>query len=172
MALTSTLLSGSGRLKEAYADFGRRSLKNSSTEDRDATRRIQKALLILEGQQKVREFFLDGFAQEPNGVYGQAMVRAVTGFQQRVFPGQKTKHDGRVGKETCLRYQGNATSKNGRSGPFQSVTFDPPRAGIVSVPPAPTGHAFVRSTEIGCYQHNSCIIEGRGTADATADHRR
>ena len=100
MSLTSQLLAASDRLREAYAGIGRKSLKPSPTEERDATRRIQKVLLILEGQHKVRRFFPQGFDQEPNGIFGPEMVQAVTGYQQRIFPGQKTKHDGLVGKET------------------------------------------------------------------------
>jgi len=66
--------------------------------DKDAVRRIQRALAALVGP--MPRSFPNGPSGEPDGVYGSETADMVTRFQTRVFPGDRREWDGRVGRKT------------------------------------------------------------------------
>ncbi len=105
MALKHPLFTGSPRLLEAYERRGRQSVKRSPPDEPDAIRRIQKALRLLMGDREMAHSFPGGPKGEPTGVFTEALLWSIIRFQQRVFPGQIMKHDGRVGRETLDKMQ-------------------------------------------------------------------
>lgn len=105
MALKHPLFTGSPRLLEAYERRGRQSVKRSPPDEPDAIRRIQKALLQLMGEREMAHSFPGGPKSEPTGVFTEALLWSIIRFQQKAFPGQIMKHDGRVGRETLDKMQ-------------------------------------------------------------------
>lgn len=105
MALKHPLFTGSPRLLEAYERRGRQSVKRSPPDEPDAIRRIQKALRLLMGDREMAHSFPGGPKSEPTGVFTEALLWSIIRFQQKAFPGQIMKHDGRVGRETLDKMQ-------------------------------------------------------------------
>ena len=105
MPLTHPLFTGSPRLLEAYERRGRQSVKRSPPDEPDAIRRIQKALLQIMGEREMAHSFPGGPKSEPTGVFTEALLWSIIRFQQKAFPGQIMKHDGRVGRETLDKMQ-------------------------------------------------------------------
>lgn len=105
MPLTHPLFTGSPRLLEAYERRGRGAVKRSPPDEPDAIKRIQKALLLLLGPKEMAHSFPKGPQGEPNGVFSEALLWSIIRFQQKVFPGQIMRHDGRVGPDTLNKMQ-------------------------------------------------------------------
>lgn len=97
MALTSTILSGSARLENA-AGGGPSVKKGPPADEVDAVQRIQRALQQL--GHPLPNSFSGG---QPDGKFGNETEKAVLSFQQKVFPGQFSQFDGRVGKNTLAQ---------------------------------------------------------------------
>ncbi len=97
MPLNSLILSGSVRLEKAAA--GGPSVKKAPpADDVDAVQRIQRALRELGFP--LTQSFVSG---QPDGKFGNETEKAVISFQQKVFPGQYSQFDGRVGKNTLAQ---------------------------------------------------------------------
>jgi peptidoglycan hydrolase-like protein with peptidoglycan-binding domain len=113
MPLQSAILSGNTRLDQA-ASTGP-SIKAGASDDVDAIRRIQKGLAAL-GYALPRSF-PDGPAGNPDGIYGDETMRAVTEFQRRVFPGSFREWDGRAGPNTLSKMDGMLPKSGGATPP-------------------------------------------------------
>lgn len=113
MPLTHALLTGSPRLLEAYENRGRKSVKRSPPDEPDEVKRIQKAMLAVEGPRDLKTSFPLGFDKNPTGVFNLDLFNVVLGFQQRVFPGQIMEHDGRIGRKTLDAMDAELWKKNG-----------------------------------------------------------
>ena len=85
MPLNSRTLGGSTRLEDAAAG-GRPVRELPQSEDPDAVKRIQKALVELGFQRFfTSKSFPQGFDGEPDGRYGMETVNAVKAFQQQLL---------------------------------------------------------------------------------------
>ena len=97
MALQSEILSGNQRL-DAAAAGGPSIKKRPPDDDPDAVARIQRALVELGHPLPIS--FGSGMA---DGVFGNETFNAVVAFQKKVFPGQWSEWDGRVGQKTLAK---------------------------------------------------------------------
>lgn len=94
MALQSAILSGNQRLEQAAAG-GPSVKKRPPDDDPSAVRAIQQALVEL-GYQLPQSFAGGG----PDGIFGEETFNRVMDYQRKVFPGQWSEWDGRVGRKT------------------------------------------------------------------------
>lgn len=103
MPLKSAIFRGTApnaRLEQAAN--GPPSIKRAPpADDIDAIQRIQRALVAL--GHPLPKSFSSGPTQPPDGKYGAETHEAVLAFQKRVFIGQPSEWDGRVGKNTLAK---------------------------------------------------------------------
>ncbi len=98
--LKSPILAGNARLDSA-ASGGPSIKKAPPTDEPEAVRRIQKALVALGFSMPIS--LPSGPTNEPDGKYGDETYRTVLSFQRREFPQDPGQWDGRCGKNTLGR---------------------------------------------------------------------
>jgi peptidoglycan hydrolase-like protein with peptidoglycan-binding domain len=139
--------------------------KAPPADDPEAIKRIQRALVKLLGVPMPKSF-PNGPDGEPDGKFGQETFDAVVTFQQKVFPGQKNEHDGRVGVKTLEKMDA-LLPKAGGGGP--PAPPPPPVVGQAGVLVGPVGATGVKL--INDY-YNFCGLETIGPGQVTTSPAR